>query len=123
MAELVNAGGWRDYLKPLKQTAVPCGFESHSSVFYYTHSYECVTIFVVGMMETCASGIAGQDRNLGGSSPRYGFNYGPYRLPNRNCLRVLLYGVYVSLARRPALGAGGRRFESYHSDHICRAWC
>ena len=123
MAELVNAGGWRDYLKPLKQTAVPCGFESHSSVFYYTHSYECVTIFVVGMMETCAGGIAGQDRNLGGSNPRYEYILWLLSVAYENSLGVLYNGVYVSLARRPALGAGGRRFESYHSDHICRAWC
>ena len=39
MAELVNAGGWRDCLKPLKQTAVPCGFESHSSVFHYSEAH------------------------------------------------------------------------------------
>ena len=39
MAELENAGGWRDRLKPLKQTAVPCGFESHSSVFYYSEAH------------------------------------------------------------------------------------
>ena len=35
-------------------------------------------------------------------------------------VRVKVIGVWLSLARAPALGAGGRRFESCHPDeYIC----
>ena len=54
MAELVNAGGWRGYLKPLKQTAVPCGFESHSSVFHYNKAHW--TTIVAGVVSLAPTG-------------------------------------------------------------------
>ena len=42
---------------------------------------------------------------------------------SRELLVVLIHnGVWLSLARAPGLGPGGRRFESCHPDLIMREW-
>ena len=42
-------------------------------------------------------------------------------LYNKSCAvematKIVIYGVWLSLARAPGLGPGGRRFESCHPD-------
>lgn len=95
------------------------------SVFYYTLSYESVTNFVVTMRETQSRSNLSRSQLGWFESTLRIQDYGSYLLSTEIAQELFYNGVYVSLARRPALGAGGRRFESYHSDQFMWGitWC